>query len=311
MHVWGGLVEALEPNHKQVYTQYKRGDTASLIAYLMQMQKDVNPMAMSQAVKDMANLSKSKDQPFSKFLAHVNEIKGALDTIKDPDFKIGPSWLTTFVLSAIDADNDYENTVAFLRKVQGGASLDLVIIELSRRAQVVEGKGMGKHGSLRGMSADLPPAPAERMKKSTGICWKWRDTGACRFGDHCKFSHDGQGGAGTGNCYVCGSTTHGVDASGQCPDAQRQRKGLETVQKKRAETERQLKKLQARLATTNAELTDRKHNSGGDQATGVSGGANAFSHGGVNAALADVERGLGVQDAELATLFAGRPSVHG
>ena len=32
-------------------------------------------------------------------------------------------------------------------------------------------------------------------RRSTGVCWGWADQGSCRFGDECKFSHDGpQGG---------------------------------------------------------------------------------------------------------------------
>ena len=35
------------------------------------------------------------------------------------------------------------------------------------------------------------PLPIEEIRKTTGVCYQWQEEGSCRFGDNCRFNHTG------------------------------------------------------------------------------------------------------------------------
>jgi hypothetical protein len=280
---WTWYVDALR-NHAGIVNAVRPYDIHALVKMVKVSCIGEDSVRVLNNIRDMVKLSKLPGQPFAPFCSEVTRLMAEMGRVTDDRYKIGPGVLPAFVLRAIEDDEAYQVDVAFLRRQ--GANLDKIIHDLSQKAVTVE-SGVAK---VTGLQVSLGKGAGYGSGVSKGPCYNWRDNGACKFGEACRFSHAGASSvvpkasstapaASRAACLECGSNRHGYRDCDRRKMRQKDQK--EAVEGLRAE----LKALKAELVEVRA--------------------APAASPRGGN--LADLDPfAVHDVDAELATIWAGR-----
>jgi hypothetical protein len=210
MTVWEALRKSLT-KHTDLVVQQKEGDVASLIALVAAIPKTLGVRGLLEDVRTMTKLKKTPNKRWADLVKEIKLLQESFSSVEDEGMRVGDRMLAEFVMQDLESDPDYAVEVSMLRKERGGIQLDRIIADIGRRALSVEA---GKATlTLSGLQAKVE-ANARKPGRSA-VCFKFRDSGTCRFGDTCRFSHDTRS---RGACYVCGDTGHGVNARGECPE---------------------------------------------------------------------------------------------
>ena len=158
---------------------------------------------------------KARGKTYKAFMTEVQCLKADIDRIEDPDYRVSEKVLTQFVLRAMGEVAEYQVEVGLLRKLKEEPSLMVVLTELDARSMRTGNKSMGGISGMVGESGDgltgftVVGGGSRGGAKGGRACWTFCDTGACKFGDSCRFVHYKKG-----QCYECGSRDHGRD---KCP----------------------------------------------------------------------------------------------
>ena len=200
-------------------SQSVTGDIAAALKLIMSLIFGTSEQSVIKAMVALGSLAKPPSHSWESFTAEVLGISQALDGAQDSRLHLGSRILPLFVLRALDADPRLSVEVALLRRIGPDVTTERIINDIGVKMM-----------QLGPVSAPIVGAVGAVAKRP---CFKFRDQGACQFGDKCRFSHDRKAGkpktassSTRGACYECGSTQHGIQS---CPDFKR-RKDAEKAQ---------------------------------------------------------------------------------
>ena len=198
--VWNRLKLVLSKHPHLAKQVVNRGDVAALLAAGRAVARARGPRVLLEAFRAVAQLKKTPGVPWPKFADEVARVRSVFSAERDSSMRVPDNLISAFVLAALDGDSRYHVTRSMLMAKRTRPSLTEVMMELTRTASELGGdRGAGGatsstgspgSGSLTGMAARVG---------GRKVCFQWRDTGKCRFGDKCRFVH-----ALSGGCAECG-----------------------------------------------------------------------------------------------------------
>ena len=212
-YLWG-IVELMFVNHKHLLTP--RADFFILITKLMAMGGKGLYQRTFDALQNMCGLRKPPTMSMATYQSQVSKTRNEISRLP-AEFMIPPKLFQLCVVKGVEADPALSVTYGYLRRKLFDLDLDTVLSELTEA---------GGRPTIAGQGLAVNEAKVRDKvkKKKKQPCFVWRDTGTCRFGDNCNFSHDfsrvpsanSSGPPSTGkpgSCYECRGA-HSID---DCP----------------------------------------------------------------------------------------------
>ena len=211
-YLWG-IVELMFVHHKHLLTP--RADFFILITKLMAMGGKGLYQRTFDALQNMCGLRKPPTMSMATYQSQVSKTRNEISRLP-AEFMIPPKLFQLCVIKGVEADPALSVTYGYLRRKLFDLDLDTVLSELTEA---------GGRPTIAGQGLAVNEAKVrDKVKKKKQPCFLWRDTGTCRFGDNCHFSHDFSrvpsanssrppSAGKTGSCYECRGA-HSID---DCP----------------------------------------------------------------------------------------------
>ena len=212
--VYGAVVQSLSQHHLSIVqsAEARWGNVYYLINLVDKRMRTRDPSAFLDSVILAVNITRPASESWHNFAERIFKTKVALEQITDSDYMLPPGLLLEVVLRAMarTGSTAFVNAAALLRMENPKPDVNRA---LSRLLEVVGESGDSglRTGGATHLTALQARAGGVRPRPSKGVCWRWADTGACSFGDECRFQHPGSSkGKGAGVCFECGSAKHGI-----------------------------------------------------------------------------------------------------
>ena len=191
-------------NYPSILSGVVHGNIAATVRVVFALIFGSSEQSVMAALSALTLLKKPPSMLWDEFAAEVTRLRQALSEVQDERLKVGARVIPLFVLQALDADPRLSVELAFLRRLGPDVTVDRIMSD-------VQIKMLQLGAPVAGNVA----AVTQRAK----VCYNYRDKGACKFGDNCRFEHAGAGGGKSkrqpkGVCYECGSSKHGIQS---CP----------------------------------------------------------------------------------------------
>ena len=246
------LLEAVLVNHLHVIKSCAPGNIADMVARLRSLCAGDPAAVAMDLVAELVDLSRSPPKPWSVLASRLCQLQVRLLECS-PALSLGVDLIAAHALRALSHFPELQVELSMLHKRSGPLSLAVIVSTINKAVDANPALGGTALGPVRGFVARVPYAPG----KLRPVCFTFRDTGRCRRGSECKFSHDAKDiaaaasssssgvapGASTGVCYECGSTQHGVH---ECV-LHAERKGMAKLQSRLSAQDKELVALKAAL----------------------------------------------------------------
>ena len=222
---WSKLAPSLA-NHAHVIEGVVRGDIATLVYNVMVLGEHAGVSGVLKAVASIVSLRKTTDTPWSAIVQAVSAARATMAQCTEPELCIHDRLVTEYLLRALDSDPRYAVEVALIRR--DVPALATVLATLSTAAASIEAS------QVPTSSANLATRPSGTTPGKRGQCYRWRDTGSCKFGSSCSYSHTGpvkprdprKPKEPRGACLECGAKDHGIS---KCPQYISRKKAYDTA----------------------------------------------------------------------------------
>ena len=201
-------------------------------------------------VAELVDLSRTPPKPWSVLAARLCQLQVRLLECS-PALSLGVDLIAAHALRALSHFPELQVELSMLHKRSGSLSLAVIVSTVNKAVDANPALGGVPLGPVRGFVARVPYTPG----KLRPVCFTFRDTGKCRRGNDCKFSHDAKDiaaaasasaavpGASASVCYECGSTQHGLHECVLHAD----RKGMAKLQSRLSAQDKELVALKAAL----------------------------------------------------------------
>ena len=244
------LLEAVLVNHLHVIKSCAPGNIADMMARLRSLCAGDPAAVAMDLVAELVDLSRTPPKPWSVLAARLCQLQVRLLECS-PALSLGVDLSAAHALRALSHFPELQVELSMLHKRSGSLSLAVIVSTVNKAVDANPALGGVPLGPVRGFVARVPYTPG----KLRPVCFTFRDTGKCRRGNDCKFSHDAKDiaaaasasaavpGASASVCYECGSTQHGLH---ECV-LHAERKGMAKLQSRLSAQDKELVALKAAL----------------------------------------------------------------
>lgn len=232
--LWTALCKVLA-HHKQLITAQRQGDIAGLVGAVRGLCLGNEEVTLANHISKMCELAKTPSKDIPTLLAEISRLDAALSGVTDSGWKLGEKILPCFALMMFDHFEEIKTDVGLLRKLQGETlAVQRVISDLGKAHSLLPETAVGMYAGSRAGTDGRNRARGGAT--GTPICFDFHDTGKCRRGDRCRYTHvDGEHRSrarGSDSCYECGASDHGINA---CPKRKARQATFKSVTKENKE----------------------------------------------------------------------------